>query len=679
MAHDLAWHAAAPLWDRTLEDEGLSPERFRRPALLRFDGDTFMEDLTQLLHAAPERLEELALEAESWRAERVGWRAAADESAAPKLFHPAHSRFYLVGASLVCRTAGLPDRAIDPSKGDELGFVMRRRAKRSSESAADVDAYDEYGWFGDRQRGRWLRVEDADAFAEGEERLPLFSLAFDHENRKRRLHAGLIPVGGREIYEQGAPSEPLSVAAFTGDTAIEPLGDPRIARFQPVLSALDLLSKLDSSASPSNIDESELTAKARESLLYLAVDLHEFLKAELPGLESASGTAGMTSAQAALFDYLNDHGKKIGGSRTWLGLVQRVGGRYAAAGKSDDASWVTDTLGGSWSWDQIEAAAQAIVTDPVSGTTLESLVVAALPDLRGAVLDDRFEDWTERIEASVSDADARERFLVVLLELGEFLQNELPAVASTVLDRQGVVLSTADQALVDELRRPVQAELGWDDLLHEAKANQRAILTGNVSELEIVARGIEKAELLALLKALVDGPAGSALATSLAGAPSPSIFHASPQDDGEEDATYVVRCVYRRGNCDRHADPVVSEPSRPFRLASFFDSDAPIRPIHIRMPADTSLEGFRNSPKGVSIQLSKELRKQMQRAQAAGMENLILKNIPGGKSFDLGVICSFSIPIITICALILLMIIVSLLNIVFFWLPYLRICLPVRK
>ena len=39
-------------------------------------------------------------------------------------------------------------------------------------------------------------------------------------------------------------------------------------------------------------------------------------------------------------------------------------------------------------------------------------------------------------------------------------------------------------------------------------------------------------------------------------------------------------------------------------------------------------------------------------------------------------ICSLSIPIITICALILLMIIVSILNIVFFWMPLFKICLP---
>jgi hypothetical protein len=42
-------------------------------------------------------------------------------------------------------------------------------------------------------------------------------------------------------------------------------------------------------------------------------------------------------------------------------------------------------------------------------------------------------------------------------------------------------------------------------------------------------------------------------------------------------------------------------------------------------------------------------------------------------------ICSLSIPIITICALILLMIIVSLLDFIFRWLPWFLICFPVPR
>jgi hypothetical protein len=45
----------------------------------------------------------------------------------------------------------------------------------------------------------------------------------------------------------------------------------------------------------------------------------------------------------------------------------------------------------------------------------------------------------------------------------------------------------------------------------------------------------------------------------------------------------------------------------------------------------------------------------------------------------LGMICSISIPIITICALILLMIMVNLLDIIFHWVPYFILCLPFPK
>jgi hypothetical protein len=40
-------------------------------------------------------------------------------------------------------------------------------------------------------------------------------------------------------------------------------------------------------------------------------------------------------------------------------------------------------------------------------------------------------------------------------------------------------------------------------------------------------------------------------------------------------------------------------------------------------------------------------------------------------------ICSLSIPIITLCAFIVLMIFLSLLNIVFWWMAFFKICLPI--
>ena len=40
-------------------------------------------------------------------------------------------------------------------------------------------------------------------------------------------------------------------------------------------------------------------------------------------------------------------------------------------------------------------------------------------------------------------------------------------------------------------------------------------------------------------------------------------------------------------------------------------------------------------------------------------------------------ICSLSIPIVTICAFILLIIMVKLLDTIFNWIPFFRICFPV--
>lgn len=113
----------------------------------------------------------------------------------------------------------------------------------------------------------------------------------------------------------------------------------------------------------------------------------------------------------------------------------------------------------------------------------------------------------------------------------------------------------------------------------------------------------------------------------------------------------------------------------PFQLAPFFDPAAPVRPIRIQMP-EASLDQLRRSAKGVGIAMSKELRAQVDRARNAGMKGLIDQNVGGAPSFDFGLICQLSIPIITICAFILLMIVVQLLNIIFFWIPYFILCLP---
>ena len=150
----------------------------------------------------------------------------------------------------------------------------------------------------------------------------------------------------------------------------------------------------------------------------------------------------------------------------------------------------------------------------------------------------------------------------------------------------------------------------------------------------------------------------------------------SPKLDPRPTTRYVVRCLYRRPRHAISCPDVVSAPSTPFAIASFFDIDAPARPVQIALPVDTTIAGLRKAPRNVSVIVSKELRQQMERLADA---KLALKGEAGSAAgVDFGQICSFSLPIITICALLVLMIFVSLLNIVFWWVPFLRICFPLQ-
>jgi len=218
--HPVAWHTAAPLWDLALGDGGTAPPRFHRPEILRFAADGFMDELQELLAADPAKLADLVARAETWEEEGAGWQESED-GAPLDLYQPVHQRFYLLAASLVCRLPGLPDRVADPAK-ERLSFVVRRLAPADPEvpvDPAEPATFREQGWIGDRRAGEWAAVSPS-AIAPGEERLTLFPLLFDHEGRKRRLLAGLVPVAGRELYEGAAgPPTPGADGAVDAGSA----------------------------------------------------------------------------------------------------------------------------------------------------------------------------------------------------------------------------------------------------------------------------------------------------------------------------------------------------------------------------------------------------------------------------------------------------------------------------
>jgi hypothetical protein len=165
------------------------------------------------------------------------------------------------------------------------------------------------------------------------------------------------------------------------------------------------------------------------------------------------------------------------------------------------------------------------------------------------------------------------------------------------------------------------------------------------------------------------------------------------RETANDPGLFRIRFVHLNEDCGPLHPPVLSEPTDWFRLANFFDSDAPVRPIRITLPTDTSAAGLRKHARGTAFVMSNLLCGQVQRAKGLGFIDLVLQVLPwplhksidapdtGGckddNSIDIGMICSLSIPIITICALILLMIIVLLLDFIFAWVPWFILCFPV--
>jgi hypothetical protein len=171
--------------------------------------------------------------------------------------------------------------------------------------------------------------------------------------------------------------------------------------------------------------------------------------------------------------------------------------------------------------------------------------------------------------------------------------------------------------------------------------------------------------------------------------PEPTLASMQPSDMRE--AWYVMRLVYERPDCAPYEGPVTSSATVPFQMAGFFDPDAPARPIRIGLPVDISPAGLRKFDKNAVFMMSDMLCGHVDRFKGISFGDLVLSVLPWPFHKDLsvpdkgpckqgdlslGVMCSLSIPIITICALILLMIIVSLLDLIFRWLPLFVVCFP---
>jgi hypothetical protein len=106
----------------------------------------------------------------------------------------------------------------------------------------------------------------------------------------------------------------------------------------------------------------------------------------------------------------------------------------------------------------------------------------------------------------------------------------------------------------------------------------------------------------------------------------------------------------------------------PFRLAAWHEGGQRTYPP-IPLPDPASL---RNAKPNCAFQVPGSLMGAMQGATISGLMN----GGGGGSGLSLDWICGFNVPLITICAFFVLNIFLSLLNIVFFWLAFIKICIP---
>ena len=208
MKHDIEWVTAPPLWDLAQVDAG-ARTRFRQPALLRFDSDSFMEELIEVLEKRSTELADRVAKPETWETPAAGWVAAADPSLGKtlNLFQPVHGRFYLGAASLVCRRVGLPMRAVKAADGDRTSMLMRRLVPAAGMLINPADP----GTFIEQPGSAIARPASgppyrARRWSAAKNGCRCFRSARRSRADARVVWAGMLPVASREIYESARPA-----------------------------------------------------------------------------------------------------------------------------------------------------------------------------------------------------------------------------------------------------------------------------------------------------------------------------------------------------------------------------------------------------------------------------------------------------------------------------------------
>ncbi|GJH13043.1 hypothetical protein CBA19CS11_29415 [Caballeronia novacaledonica] len=686
MNHNLTWTAPQPFWNDA--SGAVQPGgALRRPQILRFTTDEFMNEMLATLAHDPASLSRFAVMEETWRGpgstpavEPERWlqrtppllrgvrrRAllrrrsldlatagpatpTAATTTALKLYQPAQMRHYLVGGSLVCCLPGLPDHHVDPAR-HKVSFVLRRLFPRAA-GAGDEPLpdplqgalWDEYAFVPKGKAGVWRRVAAADNESEAavllpaEERLPLFTAAYSQDDgHGRRLYVGSVPVGRREAY-QGAAAEADGGAAVAANAGSNGAMDPRVVLFytQVLGPWKGLLNRVMRNGLPGDsIDDPNALRRARLDAVFAKADGGFDTSAPDPDSLRTMRSALQTSSWYLLLDlyhFLKDN----------LGL---------------------DVLASSGP----PSGAAAPLYAALNSTALPSGLASG-----GGGLQEAGGDY---------DAAHIETNLIAALRRIVPFEESLEHATGTFTIRKPAT-SAADAGVSS----------GWPDFLFLFADPWLGVLQPPTPAGFAPPAGdylVEK------IQARIDSLADlvkAALPPLAAGERVPEPTLASMQPADMREAWYVMRLVYERPDCLPFHGTVMSAATQPFRMAGFFDPDAPARPIRIGLPVDISPAGLRKFDKNAVFMMSDMLCGQVDRMKGMGLADLVLSvlpwpfhkdlNIPEkgdcktGDGISLGVMCSLSIPIITICAMLLLIIIVTLLDFIFRWIPYFIVCFP---
>lgn len=143
----------------------------------------------------------------------------------------------------------------------------------------------------------------------------------------------------------------------------------------------------------------------------------------------------------------------------------------------------------------------------------------------------------------------------------------------------------------------------------------------------------------------------------------------------DQDAQYVLRAFVRlkpEGPCP--ARTVWSAYSPRFVIAPWYEgSGAP--PTQVAMPDPTDKATLRKLKPNVAFTVPAS----MQHLLSGDPLDMLEGKKPAGEGLGLGWICGFNIPIITICAFIVLNIFLSLFDLFLRWMMFFKICIPFPK